>query len=111
METVDEEFLAASLKFIDKAHAKKKPFFVWFNATRMHVWTRLKPESVGVTGQGLYADGMAEHDGHVGQLLAKLDDLGITENTLVMYATDNGAELALWPDGGYTPYRGEKNSK
>ena len=110
METVDEEFLAASLKFIDKAHAKKKPFFVWFNATRMHVWTRLKPESVGVTGQGLYADGMAEHDGHVGQLLAKLDDLGITENTLVMYATDNGAELALWPDGGYTPYRGEKNS-
>jgi arylsulfatase len=110
METVDEEFLAASLKFIDKAQAAKKPFFVWFNSTRMHVWTRLKPESVGVTGQGLYADGMAEHDGHVGQLLAKLDDLGITDNTIVMYATDNGAELALWPDGGYTPYRGEKNS-
>ncbi len=110
METVDEEFLAASLKFIDKAHAAKKPFFVWFNATRMHVWTRLKPESVGVTGQGLYADGMAEHDGHVGELLAKLDELGIADNTIVMYSTDNGAELALWPDGGYTPYRGEKNS-
>jgi arylsulfatase len=110
METVDDEFLAASLKFIDKAHEQKKPFFVWFNSTRMHVWTRLKPESRGVTGQGLYADGMVEHDGHVGQLLAKLDELGIADNTIVMYSTDNGAELALWPDGGYTPYRGEKNS-
>jgi len=110
METVDEEFLAASLKFIDKAHASKKPFFVWFNSTRMHVFTRLKPESVGVTGQGLYADGMAEHDGHVGQLLDKLDELGIADNTIVMYSTDNGAELLLWPDGGYTMFRGEKNS-
>ena len=110
METVDEEFLAASLKFIDGAHQAGKPFFVWFNSTRMHVWTRLKPSSVGVTGQGLYADGMAEHDGHVGKLLAKLDELGIADNTIVMYSTDNGAELALWPDGGYTPYRGEKNS-
>lgn len=110
METADDEFLAAALKFIDKAHNNKKPFFVWFNSTRMHVFTRLKPESRGVTGQGLYADGMVEHDGHVGQLLAKLDDLGIADNTIVMYATDNGAELALWPDGGYTPYRGEKNS-
>ena len=110
METADEEFLAASLKFIDKAHKDGKPFFVWFNSTRMHVWTRLKPESQGVTGQGLYADGMVEHDGHVGQLLAKLDELDIAENTIVMYSTDNGAELALWPDGGYTPYRGEKNS-
>ncbi|MBT4520560.1 MAG: sulfatase-like hydrolase/transferase [Halieaceae bacterium] len=110
METVDEEFLAESLKFIDKAHQSKRPFFVWFNSTRMHVWTRLKPESQGVTGQGLYADGMVEHDGHVGQLLAKLDELGIADNTIVMYSTDNGAELALWPDGGYTPYRGEKNS-
>ena len=110
METADEEFLAASLKFIEKAHSNKKPFFVWFNSTRMHVWTRLKPESQGVTGQGLYADGMVEHDGHVGQLLGKLEELGIADNTIVMYSTDNGAELALWPDGGYTPYRGEKNS-
>jgi arylsulfatase A-like enzyme len=110
METADEEFLAASLKFIDQAHSNNKPFFVWFNSTRMHVWTRLKPESQGVTGQGLYADGMVEHDGHVGQLLAKLDELDIADNTIVMYSTDNGAELALWPDGGYTPYRGEKNS-
>ena len=110
METVDEEFLGAALKFIDKAHAAKKPFFVWFNSTRMHVWTRLKPESEGVTGQGLYADGMVEHDGHVGQLLDKIDKLGIAENTIIMYTTDNGAELALWPDGGYTPFRGEKNT-
>ena len=110
METVDEEFLGAALKFMDKTHRAGKPFFVWFNATRMHVWTRLKPESQGVTGQGLYADGLVEHDGHVGQLLDKLDELGIADNTIVMYSTDNGAELALWPDGGYTPYRGEKNS-
>jgi arylsulfatase len=110
METVDEEFLAAGLDFIERADGADKPFFMWFNSTRMHVWTRLKPSSQGVTGQGLYADGMTEHDGHVGQLLNKLDALGITENTMVMYATDNGAELALWPDGGYTPFKGEKNS-
>ncbi|MEH6635149.1 MAG: arylsulfatase [Halioglobus sp.] len=110
METVDDEFLAASLKFIDRAHKEGKPFFVWFNSTRMHVFTRLKPASRGVTGQGLYADGMVEHDGHVGQLLDKLDQLGIADNTIVMYSTDNGAELLLWPDGGYTPFRGEKNS-
>ncbi len=110
METVDEEFLAASLDFIDRAHKQEKPFFVWFNSTRMHVFTRLKESSKGVTGQGLYADGMAEHDGHVGKLLDKLDELGIADNTIVMYSTDNGAELLLWPDGGYTPFRGEKNS-
>jgi len=110
METIDEEFLGAALKFIDKAHVAKKPFFVWFNSTRMHIWTRLKEESKNVTGQGLYADGMAEHDGHVGQLLDKLDELGITDNTIVMYTTDNGAELMLWPDGGYTQFRGEKNT-
>jgi arylsulfatase A-like enzyme len=74
------------------------------------VWTRLKKESQGVTGQGLYADGMAEHDGHVGVLLDRLDSLGIADNTIVMYSTDNGAELAIWPDGGYTMFRGEKNT-
>jgi len=110
METIDEEVLDKSLDFIDRAHKADKPFFVWHNATRMHVITHLKDESKGVTGQGLYADGMVEHDGQVGQLLDKLDDLGIAENTIVMYSTDNGAELVLWPDGGYTPYRGEKNS-
>jgi len=110
METVDEEVTAAALKFIDQAHSDDKPFFVWWNSTRMHVWTRLKPESEGVTGLGIYPDGMVEHDGHVGQLLDKLDELGIAENTIVMYSTDNGAETMSWPDGGTIPFRGEKNT-
>ena len=110
METVDEEFLGAALAFIENAHAEGKPFFVWFSATRMHVWTRLKPESQGVTGIGLYPDGMVEHDGHVGILLDKLDELGITDNTIVMYSTDNGAETFTWPDGGITPFHGEKGT-
>ncbi len=110
METVDGEFLAAGLDFMERAHKAKKPFFLWFNSTRMHVWTHLKEESKAVTGQGIYADGMAEHDGHVGQLLDKLDALGIADNTLVMYSTDNGAELMRWPDGGMIPFRGEKNT-
>jgi len=108
MRTIDEEFLAASLEFIEKAHDDEKPFFVWFNATRMHIFTHLKEESKGVTGLGLYPDGMVEHDGHVGVLLHKLDELGITEDTIVMYSTDNGAEVMTWPDGGSTPFRGEK---
>ena len=110
METVDEEVTARALKFIDDAHAEGKPFFVWWNSTRMHVWTRLKPESEGVTGLGIYPDGMVEHDGHVGQLLDKLDELGIADNTIVMYSTDNGAETMSWPDGGTIPFRGEKNT-
>ncbi len=109
METIDEESLGLALKFIDTAVAEDKPFFVWFNSTRMHIWTHLKPESQGVTGLGIYADGMVEHDGHVGQLLDKLDALGIAENTIVMYSTDNGAEVFSWPDGGTTQFRGEKN--
>ena len=110
MEMVDGEFLEASLKFIDKAVADDKPFFCWWNSTRMHIWTHLKPESQGVTGLGVYPDGMVEHDGHVGQLLKKLDDLGIVDNTIVMYSTDNGAECMSWPDGGTTPFRGEKDT-
>jgi arylsulfatase len=110
METVDEEFLAASLKFIEKAHADGKPFFVWWNSTRMHIWTHLKKESEGKTGLGVYPDGMVEHDGHVGKLLDKLDELGIADNTIVMYSTDNGAEVMSWPDGGTTPFRGEKDT-
>ncbi|GGF58759.1 sulfatase [Azorhizobium oxalatiphilum] len=110
METVDEEFLTAAKDFIDRQHKASKPFFVWFNATRMHVFTHLKAESNGKTGKGLHADGMAEHDGHVGQLLKQLDDLGITDNTIVLYTTDNGAELALWPDGAMTPFHGEKGT-
>jgi arylsulfatase len=76
----------------------------------MHIWTHLKKESVGKTGLGLYPDGMDEHDGQVGQLLKKLDDLGIADNTIVMYSTDNGAECFSWPDGGTTPFRNEKGS-
>jgi arylsulfatase A-like enzyme len=110
METVDEEFLDGALKFIDKAVADDKPFFVWWNSTRMHIFTHLKKESDGVTGLGVYPDGMVEHDGHVGQLLKKVDDLRITDNTIVMYSTDNGAEVMSWPDGGSTPFRGEKDT-
>jgi len=110
METVDEEFLAAGLKFMDRAAKADKPFFMWFNSTRNHIYTHLKPESQGVTGQGVYADGMAEHDGHVGQLLNKLDELKIADNTIVLYSTDNGAQLYHWPDSGIIPFRGEKNT-
>jgi arylsulfatase A-like enzyme len=110
METIDTEFLSASLDFIDRAHKANKPFFVWFSSTRMHVFTHLKKESQGVTGLGIYPDGMVEHDGHVGQLLKKIDDLGIADNTIVMYTTDNGAEVLSWPDGGSTPFRGEKDT-
>ncbi len=93
METADEEFLAAGLDFMERANKSGKPFFMWMNTTRMHVWTRLKPEAMGKTGIGLYPDGMVEHDGHVGILLDKLDQLGIADNTIVMYSTDNGAEI------------------
>ncbi|MGB5161144.1 MAG: arylsulfatase [Thermoanaerobaculia bacterium] len=110
METVDEEFHGAAMNFIDRAHAADKPFFVWYNATRMHVWTRLRPEAVGRTGIGLYPDGMVEHDDMVGRVLAKLDELGIAENTIVIYSTDNGAESFTWPDGGVTPFHGEKGT-
>ena len=103
METADGEFLDASLNFIDRAHDAKKPFFVWFNSTRMHIFTHLKPESQGVRGLGVYPDGMVEHDGQVGQLLKKLDDLGIAKNTIVIYTTDNGAEAFSWPDGERHP--------
>jgi arylsulfatase len=110
METVDEEFLSATLDFIDRANRDRKPFFAWFNSTRMHIWTRLKPEAQGTTGLGIYPDGMVEHDGQVGRLLKTLDDLGIANNTIVIYTTDNGAETFTWPDGGTTPFRGEKNT-
>jgi len=110
METVDGEFLDATMKFMDKANKEGKPFFIWFNSTRMHIWTRLQEKSKGATGQGIYADGMVEHDGHVGKLLDKLDELGITKDTIVVYSTDNGAEVLSWPDGGTTPFRGEKNT-
>jgi arylsulfatase len=107
-EIIDEEFVRATIDFIDHANRDKKPFFVWFNPTRMHIWTRLKPESQGKTGLGLYPDGMVEHDGQVGQLLKKLDDLGIANNTIVIYTTDNGAETFSWPDGARHPSAAKK---
>jgi arylsulfatase len=110
METIDQEVLDRSLNFLDRANASGKPFFLWFNSTRMHIWTHLKEQSQGVTGQGIYADGMAEHDAMVGELLNKLEELGIADNTIVMYATDNGAEAMTWPDGGTTVFKGEKNT-
>lgn len=110
METVDEEFLAAGLDFMERSAKDEKPFFMWFNASRMHVWTHLKPESMGVTGIGIYPDGMVEHDGHVGILLDKLEELGIDENTIIMYSSDNGAETFTWPDGGNTRFHGEKGT-
>ena len=109
METIDEEVTAGALDFMERAAEQDQPFFLWWNSTRMHIFTRLKEESQGVTGLGIYPDGMAEHDGHVGQLLDKLEELGIADNTVVMYTTDNGAEVFSWPDGGTTPFRGEKN--
>jgi arylsulfatase len=111
METVDEEVTAGAIKFMDKAVADRKPFFVWWNSSRMHVFTHLKKESQGKTGLGVYADGMVEHDAQVGELLAELKKLGVDNNTIVMYSTDNGAEFFNWPDGGSTMFRGEKNTQ
>ena len=108
METIDEEFLAAAKDFISRQHKAGKPWFCYFNSTRMHVFTHLKKASQGKTGLGVYPDGMVEHDGHVGELLKLLDDLGVADNTVVVYTTDNGAEVMTWPDGGTTPFRGEK---
>jgi arylsulfatase len=110
METIDEEFLDGALDFIQRQHNRRRPFFCWFNSTRMHIWTHLRRRSQGVTGLGVFPDGMVEHDGHVGRLLDKLDELGIADNTIVMYSTDNGAEVLSWPDGGTTPFRGEKDT-
>jgi hypothetical protein len=110
METIDEEVTAKALDFMERAKNADKPFFIWWNSTRMHIWTHLKPASVGKTGLGIYPDGMVEHDGQVGELLAKLKELGLEDNTIIMYSTDNGAEMMSWPDGGTTMFRGEKNT-
>jgi arylsulfatase len=110
METVDDETLAAALDFMERQHNAGKPFFVWWNGTRMHFRTHVKPEHRGISGQDEYADGMVEHDMHVGQLLDKLDELGIADNTIVLYSTDNGPHYNTWPDAAATPFRGEKNT-
>ena len=111
METIDEEVNAKAIDFMERAKKADKPFFLWWNSTRMHIFTHLKAASEGKTGLGIYADGMVEHDGHVGLLLAKLKELGLEENTIVMYSSDNGAETFTWPDGGTTMFRGEKNTQ
>jgi arylsulfatase len=110
METIDDEISDAAEAFIRQTVADGQPFFVWWNSTRMHIWTHLAPEAQGVTGVGIYPDGMVEHDADVGRMLDLLDELGVTDNTIVMYSTDNGAEEMTWPDGGTTPFRGEKNT-
>ena len=110
METVDGEFLNSAVDFIERAHRDGKPFFVWHNSTRMHVWTHLPEEYKGKSGYGMYADGMMQLDDDVGVLLDKLEELGILDNTIVVFSTDNGAEKFTWPDGGTTPFRGEKGT-
>jgi arylsulfatase A-like enzyme len=110
METVDDETSDAALAFIQKQHKAGKPWFVWWNGTRMHFRTHVKAEHRGISGQDEYSDGMVEHDMHVGKFLKKLDDLGIAENTIVFYSTDNGPHYNTWPDAASTPFRGEKNS-
>jgi len=110
METIDEETLAAAIDFIKRANAEGKPFYVWWNGTRMHFRTHVKEELRGISGQDEYADGMVEHDMHVGQLLDLLDELGIADDTIVHYSTDNGPHMNTWPDAAMTPFRGEKNT-
>jgi len=110
METIDDETTDAAIDFIKRQAQAKKPFFLWWNATRMHLYTHVRPEMRGRSGLGEYTDGMLEHDGDVGKLLKTLDDLGIADNTIVVYGTDNGPHMNAWPDGAMTPFRSEKNT-
>jgi arylsulfatase A-like enzyme len=110
METIDEETLVAAEDFIKRQHQADKPFFCWWNATRMHFRTHVKEENRGISGQDEYSDGMVEHDRHVGKLLQLIDELNLAENTIVLYSTDNGPHYNTWPDAGTTPFHGEKNS-
>lgn len=110
METVDDETIAAAIDFIKRANEQDVPFYVWWNGTRMHFRTHVKDELRGISGQDEYSDGMVEHDMHVGQLLALIDELGISDNTIVHYSTDNGVHMNTWPDAGMTPFFGEKNT-
>lgn len=110
METVDDETIDAAITFIKKAVEQDQPFFVWWNGTRMHFRTHVKEELRGISGQDEYADAMVEHDMHVGKLLNLLDELGIADNTMVLYSTDNGPHKNTWPDAAVSPFRGEKNT-
>jgi arylsulfatase len=110
METVDDETVAAALDFIQRKHDEGAPWFLWWSGTRMHFRTHVKDELRGISGQDEYSDGMVEHDMHIGQFLDKIDELGIVDNTIVFYSTDNGPHMNTWPDAGMTPFRGEKNT-
>ncbi|HEY2358246.1 MAG TPA: arylsulfatase, partial [Phenylobacterium sp.] len=112
METVDDEFTGATIDFMRRSTKAGQPFFAWFNSTRMHAFTHIRPSMQGQSGMpnNDYADGMLEHDGDVGKLLKALDDLGVADNTIVVYVSDNGPNVSLWPDGGMTPFRSEKNT-
>ncbi len=110
METIDDETVAAAIDFMERKVKEKKPFFVWWNATRMHFRTHVKKEDQGISGVNFYADGMVEHDRHVGQLLDTLDRLKVADNTFVYYSTDNGPQKNTWPDAGSSPFRSEKNT-
>ena len=110
METVDDETVDAAIDFIERQVEAGKPFFCWWNGTRMHFRTHVKKELRGISGQDEYSDGMVEHDIHVGKLLKVMDNLGIADNTLVFYSTDNGPHMNTWPDAAMTPFRGEKNT-
>ncbi|HEV7398528.1 MAG TPA: arylsulfatase [Pyrinomonadaceae bacterium] len=110
METVDEEITDAALAWMEKQVADDKPFFLWYNATAMHFRTHVAEKNLGKSGQDEYSDRMVVHDEQIGQMLDKLDELGIADNTIVMYSTDNGPENDTWPDGASTPFRGQKDS-
>lgn len=110
METVDDETSDAAVTFIRKQHKAGKPWFVWWSGTRMHFRTHVKKELRGISGQDEYSDGMVEHDMHIGKFLALLDELGIADDTIVFYSTDNGPHMNTWPDAAMTPFRGEKNT-
>ena len=110
METIDDDVTDRTKAFIRQAHEDEKPFFVWWNSTKMHLWTRIKESIEGISGQGPYNDAMVDHDRQVGELVDLLDELGITEDTIVMYSTDNGPHYNGWPDGAISPWRSEKNS-
>jgi arylsulfatase len=110
METIDEETVDAAIRFIRDAEAAGKPWFVWWNGTRMHFRTHVKEGLRGISGQDEYADGMVEHDMHIGMFLDLLDELGIVDETIVFYSTDNGPHMNTWPDAAWSPFRGEKNT-
>jgi arylsulfatase A-like enzyme len=112
METIDDETSAAAIDYMKRQHAAGKPFFVWYNSTRMHLRTHVRAEHRGryTHGDSEYIDGMIEHDETVGSLLKALDDMGIADNTVVVYTTDNGPHMNSWPDGAMTPYRSEKDT-